>query len=300
MISVIVPTFNRAKKLRVAIQSILNQHIESLEIIVVDDNSIDNTEQTILAFDSPQIKYIRNNSNKGTTCSRVLGLKQSLGEYIAFLDDDDIWIENKLSQQLDCLLSKNVDFVLSNYIINDTIIDKKYKKNLFSYEKKFALNIVCLPGPFLQCCLFKRSLLIENLVLFDSRAEPSEDWDFFIGLSKLNPKVAIINDVLFQWNRSIISQSDDYFAECLAHEYILSKHKDYIIKVGNYKTLAFLYRKLGSMYFYIKNYTLSKKYFSFAYLYYPWSLKNVCFKLVHHLPSKIYFYCMSRIIKKIV
>lgn len=101
-ISVIVPIYNDALYLQEAITSVLSQGIEKLEIIVIDDGSTDNYEEKINNFNDPRIRLIKQ-LNSGAAEARNNGIRNANGEYIAFLDADDIWAPNKLKIQLEAL-----------------------------------------------------------------------------------------------------------------------------------------------------------------------------------------------------
>ena len=148
--------------------------------------------------------------------------------------------------------------------------------------KKFALNynknIVSSPGPFFQCCLFSRSFLIKNIDLFDARAEPSEDWDFFISIAQNELKVAYVNQALFYWAYSKHSQSFNKKSEYRALEHITKKHKNKISSLGGKSALSLHYRRLGFL-IKQKNINLYKKYYKQAFIYDPFNLKNIYFYL---------------------
>src|SRR5262245_29216969 len=108
-VSVIIPTHNRAEFLRSAITSVLNQTFQDFEIIVVDDASTDNTSEVVTYFGDKRIKYMRNNINKGDAGTRNVGVVNSNCTYIAFLDDDDEWLPNKLQIQIDMLEDSLID-----------------------------------------------------------------------------------------------------------------------------------------------------------------------------------------------
>ncbi len=99
-VSVVVLTHNRRRLLRRAISSILNQTFQDFEIVLVDDASTDNTPEVVRSFGDARIKYIRHEVNKGEAGSRNTGVTSSSGDYIAFLDDDDEWLPEKLEQQV--------------------------------------------------------------------------------------------------------------------------------------------------------------------------------------------------------
>ena len=280
MISIIIPTYNNSSQLLKTINHISLDGIEDYEIIIIDDASTDDTELVVG-------KYFKQPYNLGVTLSRVGGIKKSSGDYIAFLDDDDIWLSNKLKKQLDIMTQKNLDFIMSDYIINDMINNISYKKSLRKFALDFKTNIIKNPGPFFQCCLFKKDFLIEHINKFDQSAEPSEDWDFFISISKVNPKVDNIDEYMFQWNLSNKSQSSNYYKESCAIEYIIQKHENYIINNSSASIMTLHYRKLGSMFFYSNKFKLAKQYYGKAFTKHPLVLKNILFKIVYSMPQTI-------------
>ena len=118
MISIILPTFNRQKILTTTIDCILNQTFEDYELIIINDASNDNTESIIKNYQTKnkKIKYIKNKKNMGCAISRQLGYENSKGSIIVFMDDDDIWPNDKLIKQYS--LIKNHDMIISDYNIN--------------------------------------------------------------------------------------------------------------------------------------------------------------------------------------
>jgi glycosyltransferase involved in cell wall biosynthesis len=96
LISVCIPTYNRGNFLKKAIESVLNQTYKNLEIIVVDNYSTDNTDQILKDFKDSRIKVYKNSNFGSIAVSRNYAVKQSKGDWIAFLDSDDIWSKKKL------------------------------------------------------------------------------------------------------------------------------------------------------------------------------------------------------------
>jgi glycosyltransferase involved in cell wall biosynthesis len=112
LVSVIIPTYNRANMVAAAIQSVLDQTYPTRQIIVVDDGSTDNTEEVMKSF--PEVKYIRQ-SNAGQAAARNTGWKHSNGVYISSLDSDDVWRPSFLENCIEVLEKENLDFVFSNW-----------------------------------------------------------------------------------------------------------------------------------------------------------------------------------------
>lgn len=99
MVSVVIPTYNRAKLLERSLNSLFNQTKLPIEVIVIDDDSTDNTSSLIEDINSPLIKYIKNSKNYGANISRNIGINESSGDIIAFLDSDDEWVPEKIEIQ---------------------------------------------------------------------------------------------------------------------------------------------------------------------------------------------------------
>ncbi|MGD9971906.1 MAG: glycosyltransferase family 2 protein, partial [Desulfatirhabdiaceae bacterium] len=103
VVSVIIPTFNRCEWVREAIDSVLAQTFQTVELIVVDDGSTDKTYDMLMTC-GDSIKVIRQ-SNRGVSAARNQGIVQSTGQYIALLDSDDLWLPRKIEIQVDFFLT---------------------------------------------------------------------------------------------------------------------------------------------------------------------------------------------------
>ena len=112
MLSVIIPTFNRASLLRKAIESVLSQTYQDFQLIIIDDGSEDDTSYVVSGFKESRIKYIRKDRG-GVASARNLGIKESVGEFLAFLDSDDWWDKEKLFIQLG-EMQKNPSYIVSH------------------------------------------------------------------------------------------------------------------------------------------------------------------------------------------
>jgi glycosyltransferase involved in cell wall biosynthesis len=180
-VSVVIPNYNGACYLANSISSVLQQDFQDFEIIVVDDGSIDNSLEIIRGFGN-RIELIESH-NKGASNARNLGIKFARGEYIAFLDSDDIWLPNKLSSQLRTMHEQNLDLV---YCHGEEFGDTKsngvkhiarYSGNCYEYFKRYPGRAIIDMGP--STALVKKSI-VEVTGLFDTKFKGlAEDWDFF-------------------------------------------------------------------------------------------------------------------------
>ena len=126
IISIVIPTYNHAKFIRKALESVINQTYKNWEAIIIDNNSTDDTNKIINQYDDPRIKYLKINNNGVIAKSRNLGIKEAKGEWIAFLDSDDWWTKDKLEICFN-KIDKNVDFIhhASEYVFKTKSFFKK-------------------------------------------------------------------------------------------------------------------------------------------------------------------------------
>lgn len=128
LVSVIIPTFNRCRVLKRAIASAINQAYKNLEILIVNDSSVDSTTDIVESFSDPRIKYIIHEKNKGLAAARNTGINNACGEYVTFLDDDDEWANEKILLQLEVF--KNIG----------TPIGLVFTNGYSEYEKDFIIK----------------------------------------------------------------------------------------------------------------------------------------------------------------
>ena len=181
LVSVIIPTYNRAKLLSRAINSVLNQTYKNVEIIVVDDGSTDNTEEVLKSFNDEKIKYIRHEKNKGASAARNTGIKVARGEYIAFLDDDDEWLKDKLKKQVETIKNLPSDVWGGIYCGFFYVTDKKVMMVEATKKgdlKKAILNKEVDIGAS-STLLFSIDA-IKEIGLFDESFERHQDWEYLI------------------------------------------------------------------------------------------------------------------------
>ena len=110
LVSVIIPTYNRPNYLRESLESVVNQSYINIEVIVVDDGT-PNNEVFNICKEFENIVYLKIENSGGPAKPRNIGIKEARGKYIAFLDDDDLWIKTKIEQQLN-ILEENLEFGL--------------------------------------------------------------------------------------------------------------------------------------------------------------------------------------------
>jgi glycosyltransferase involved in cell wall biosynthesis len=194
LVSVIVPTYNRGAIIAVTLESALSQNIPSdcFELIVVDDGSTDETPEYLQAFcrKYPQTRLITQ-KNCGVAEARNRGLQEARGQYIAYLDHDDIWLPHKLSMQLD-VLQKDSKVAVAycrwlNVDENNVLLPKKEQVDWCSqntasgyvYDNFVRTNfVVSMSVPLI------RTSYIKEVGGFNPAMVPCDDWDLWLRLSK--------------------------------------------------------------------------------------------------------------------
>jgi len=169
-VTVIIPTYKRAALVPKAIESVRRQTYGNLEIVVVDDGSPDNTAEVVQAIPDSRIRYFRHARNKGLpAAARNTGIKAAKGELIAFLDDDDEWLEDKLEKQVRKI--EEYDAVLCMGMANGfpTRVHTSPTVTLDDLRR----------GCFNPSGLLLKTSVIKD-VMFDENLRQGEDWDMFI------------------------------------------------------------------------------------------------------------------------
>ena len=132
LVSVIIPVYNGARHLRAALESVFAQTYPSFEVILVDDGSVD--DSSIIAQSFPEVRYIHQ-TNQGVAAARNRGIEVARGEFLAFLDQDDLWTPDKLRLQIEYLLSHpDVGYTLTQqkfFLDPDATLPPWFRKELF-------------------------------------------------------------------------------------------------------------------------------------------------------------------------
>ena len=196
-ISVIIPCYNSEKFLRETIESVLSQTYNNYEIIAVDDGSTDNTRSIISEY--PQIKYFYQD-NQGASSARNKGLKESIGEFIIFLDSDDKLLPERLQIGVEYLEENlNCAFILGwfDYIDSNGHVYDKATGLLVDVDYKTMLEGEALVSP--SGCIFRKEHLL-SVGGFDVNTDASEEYELYLKLSRKYP-FYFHNETIFQYRR---------------------------------------------------------------------------------------------------
>ena len=184
-VSVIIPTYNRARIVGEAIDSVLSQGYDDFELIVVDDGSTDGTEDLVASY-LPRLSYLYQ-GHRGVSAARNRGIASARGEYISFLDSDDLWLKEKLSFQMrfieshpECRICYTDEIWIRRGVrVNSMKKHRKYSGMIF--EQCLPL---CIVSP--SSVVIARRLL-DDVGIFDETLEVCEDYDLWLRIAARYP-----------------------------------------------------------------------------------------------------------------
>lgn len=194
-ISIVVPTYNRVDSLRRSIDSVLNQSFDDFELIIVDDGSSDKTLDLIKSYDDDRIIPVQHEKNRGANAARNTGVNIAKGEYISFLDSDDVFHENHLKRVLatlkDCSNQCIGAFTGFVKIADGGIVDVSHADD-DEVTREFVVDGNSIGS--LSCVTFHSSVF-QSVGLFDVELESAQDIDFYLRVLEEYSMVGV-DDVL--------------------------------------------------------------------------------------------------------
>lgn len=251
LISVVIPTYNRAQLIIETINSVLNQTYKNLEIIVIDDGSTDETEKIIKNIKDSRIRYLKHQQNLGGAKARNTGIEAATGEYICFLDSDDIWLSQKVELQLAFMqqftnLDKVVSYTQRKFLIpyweicknrpqvkQRPLTDIKESDNLADY-------LFCDGGDMQTSTLMLKNSFAKA-VGFRSDLKKHQDWDFCLRLEAKGAKFAFLSKPLTVYQNEL---RDDRISRITTQEISLSWIKEYRFLISDRAVTGFLFQAI--------------------------------------------------------
>ena len=227
MISVVIPSYNRALLVKRAAESVLAQSYKDLELIVVDDGSIDDTASIIKSLSDSRVRYVYQ-KNSGACVARNNGIEHANGEYIAFHDSDDIWRVDKLECQLKYLEANQADVVFCRM---NKVCKGKVVGVVSDYFKEGFLAPDLLPMSIgTQTLLGKANVFKEQM--FDPEMPRFQEFEMLVRIQK-KYTIYCIDEFLVDYilqDDSISMNSEKYLC---AWNLMLKKHPDFLKVYAN-------------------------------------------------------------------
>lgn len=199
-VSVVLPTYNRANLLGETLESILGQDFRDFELLVVSDGSTDDTEAVVRSYEDRRIRLISQSNSGGPAAPRNTGVEHSRGEYVAFCDDDDLWMPHKLARQVAVLeRAPRVALCYTHAVVfgDGDVIARRALKNGFAgnhFRRLLYGNIIANSS-----VMVRRSVLAEVGPFNVERAlHGSEDYEMWLRIAHLH-ELACIREPLIRY-----------------------------------------------------------------------------------------------------
>jgi glycosyltransferase involved in cell wall biosynthesis len=231
VISVVVPTYNRADNIRRCLDSVLNQTISPSEIIVVDDGSSDETVKRVKEIRDARVRCVVLEKNSGAQAARNRGIREATGDWIAFQDSDDAWLPEKLAKQVKALQGTGCDpwtVVHTNAIWKETATGKHIQVQMpvVDGDDVYA-QLLTRPAPLFPGMLVSR-IALRQIGYLDEKVPAYQEWDTAIRLAK-HCRFIYVKEPLFVYNLhegGMISKNRLH--EVRAYQYVIDKFRDEI------------------------------------------------------------------------
>jgi len=208
--SIVMPTYNRAKTIRTAIDSVLAQSYKNFELIVVDDGGSDETEDVVALYQDPRIFFIKKKRNEGVSAARNTALSRSLGQFVAYLDSDNFWDPDFISVMLTQLLSnQSFDAAYCGQYLYRGSSNLPYAVRLGPFASSLMENRNYLD---LNAFVHRRTLY-ENLGGFDEGLRRLVDWDLILRYTRTKKPLfvpCVLSHYIFKNSGDSITDKEDY------------------------------------------------------------------------------------------
>ncbi|PRX39832.1 Glycosyltransferase involved in cell wall bisynthesis [Salegentibacter salegens] len=200
MLSVVMPVYNGEKYLEDAIISVLKQTFTEYELLIIDDGSTDSSIQIIQAIKDPRIRLLRNVKNEGISFSRNVGLKEAKGDFLAWMDCDDLIEPNRFEVQIN-YLRDHPEFGICGTAQNRFGEGKPRVTREFSDPEVIKAALLFRPAIRPPTAMYRMELIREANLTYDTRLAVAEDYDFFFEASFHFP-IKNLDEVLYHYRAS--------------------------------------------------------------------------------------------------
>ena len=239
LVSIITPVHNGAEYIEETIQSVLKQSYQDWEMLIIDDASYDATDAIVSTYTKKdqRIQLISLDENKGVSHARNVGIKMAKGRYIAFLDSDDLWMPEKLTEQVAFMKEGDYAFTFSSYIVCDESNNWHSKK--ISIDLEVDYETLLKKGNQIACLTV---MIDKNKVDISMPNIPHEDYATWLSITKKGVKAFGINQPLAIYRRRSKSVSRNKL-RCMNYTYNI--YRNHLKLAPNDLVKAYL----GYMYF---------------------------------------------------
>ena len=283
IVSVVIPTYNRAELIERAVHSVLLQTYADLEVIIVDDGSTDDTRDRIKTLQQidRRIEYFRHDSNRGAQAARNTGIQAAKGMYTAFLDSDNEWCVQKLERQMSLFTEKadSLGVVYCGYakvssggdVLNEYVPRHRglvYKQVLDDWLTDTSTLVV-------------RKDILEKIHGLNENIRAYQEWDLCIRLARECQFDFVPECLTLYHEHDLPTISKDLLRDADGYLAVVETHREEILRECGGRALSEHYLKVGRLFVRADQFDLARKYFLKSIRYDPINIKT----MIHFGPS---------------
>ncbi|MBK7720965.1 MAG: glycosyltransferase family 2 protein [Austwickia sp.] len=204
LVSVVIPSYNRSRKLTAALASVARQSLQDHEVVVVDDASTDDTQAVMAGLVSDRVRYLRHDTNRGGNLARATGIAQARGRFVAFLDSDDRWHPEKLARQVSLLQERGPSYGLCttwfSMISPDGVVQRRIEPTVSGLRCPELLVKNVLGG-------YSTAMVSREHLREVGGPDPSlpacQDWDLYLRLNQVTG-VCVVPEHLVDYDFDVL------------------------------------------------------------------------------------------------
>ena len=250
-VSIVIPTYNGLKFLPQTIASVMAQTFQNFELLLIDDGSSDGTAEWVAQFNQAlslqaesinttdrqtdhQIRFFQQQRG-GVSAARNLGIQNAVGEFVAFLDADDLWVSTKLAHQVDYLTQHPQVGLVHGWIALMDEAGTLTGRVLSSRPEDSSLPCLLTKNSVACQTVMVRCSCFEQAGVFDAKADTVEDWDVWMRVARFYP-IAVLPEVLAHYRQVETSLSRSHERMAPIYEYVIEKNyafcRDELTRLG--------------------------------------------------------------------
>lgn len=243
-VSIGVPVYNAAKYIERCACSIFMQNYEDLDIVFVDDCSVDNSvailEETLKRFPQrkKQTQIIRLMKNQGVSVARNTLIDTFEGEFVVFVDADDFLTKNAIDLLISKQKEENSDMVTGKIIMKFSNFEKTIEEPRFNHPEEMMMHIVSQPANHYNWArLYRKSVIVDNKIRYKMGMHMGEDWLFLVSVVMHLKVISIINEIVYIYDCT----NEESAMHRLANSQVFAKYM-----LMDLKTLHEIYKLIGN------------------------------------------------------